>query len=784
MMDTVKNHMILYRPVGLQELALIYDSGMQAFPVRLDQQPIFYPVLQLAYARQTAADWNVQHGEFAGYVTQFKVDDDYISDFEEHGVGGTAYQELWIPAEAMDEFNKHIVGQIKVLEAYFGDAFQGYIPDTFGLQAKNAVEQFTLLTNSYLYKRVDFYLELKRNHKAVFLNYLFWQKHEFKNPGLKGKILQAIREAWFTSFPKIPLPNPITEETAPVQEMHAQVPSPVEPVEEQPRPVKEAPPPALVKPVHEEKRPASRSYANSLIAPVEEEPAPTEEPDPHRPVERVQEERRPAAQADPHYVQGIQLGLAGKYFDGIAELTQFVEKNPDHVLAQTSLGVAFHRLGEDDRALACYETALRIDPIHAEAHYFRANILYERRNIREAIAGYTVALGLNPELIEAHENPSPEDRLTDYTDSLAEMVWIARPAHRILKLKRSLEADPRQPDLLKERAAAYERLQNYVQAIADYTAALEIEPEDAIALRARGQAYEQLGRPERALEDYQRATAIDPHLTDMYTQRGIHFGKMGNFRQAIASFTESIRLVPENPDGYFNRGTAYLQQGDFESAIDDFSSVIRLAPRQEGAYYRRGFAHEEAGHRREAIADFMKFLSLSTDQEVRQEVEQLLREWQKEAQEAVSNQAGTGIHPQREEDPGLTSGSNASLDLYSLIAALGERALASLWFGSDVNCSGENAAQLYAWIDSQQPIEGRDLLSIASGIRKTIQGDFYALDPGAPAHWLFVRAWEGNGFYMEIHDADGLQRLKRDVPSLEEVDGAAAPYQGLFIRVE
>src|SRR4026208_464998 len=69
-------NMILYRPVGLQELVLIYDSGMKAFPARLPQQPIFYPVLQLDYACQTASGWNTQNAGlagFAGYVTQFKV---------------------------------------------------------------------------------------------------------------------------------------------------------------------------------------------------------------------------------------------------------------------------------------------------------------------------------------------------------------------------------------------------------------------------------------------------------------------------------------------------------------------------------------------------------------------------------------------------------------------------------------------------------------------------------------------------------------------------------------
>src|SRR5262245_1133067 len=42
----------LYRPVGQKELDLIRESGFQAFPPRLPQQPIFYPVLSEGYALQ------------------------------------------------------------------------------------------------------------------------------------------------------------------------------------------------------------------------------------------------------------------------------------------------------------------------------------------------------------------------------------------------------------------------------------------------------------------------------------------------------------------------------------------------------------------------------------------------------------------------------------------------------------------------------------------------------------------------------------------------------------
>src|SRR3546814_4724237 len=62
----------LWRPVGLAELALIRESGMRAFPPRLPEQPIFYPVTTEDYAIKIARDWNVR-ASGSGYVTRFEV---------------------------------------------------------------------------------------------------------------------------------------------------------------------------------------------------------------------------------------------------------------------------------------------------------------------------------------------------------------------------------------------------------------------------------------------------------------------------------------------------------------------------------------------------------------------------------------------------------------------------------------------------------------------------------------------------------------------------------------
>ncbi len=113
--------LILYRPVGLEELKLIEESGWKAFPPRLPEQPIFYPVTNEGYAAQIARDWNTKTGSRHGYVTKFEIDRDYAANFDRKIVGGREHEEFWVPAEELAEFNQHIVGQIVVTQSFTPD---------------------------------------------------------------------------------------------------------------------------------------------------------------------------------------------------------------------------------------------------------------------------------------------------------------------------------------------------------------------------------------------------------------------------------------------------------------------------------------------------------------------------------------------------------------------------------------------------------------------------------------------------------------------------------------
>jgi len=208
----------LYRPVGLYELALIWDSGMREFPPRLPHQPIFYPVLTLEYATRIARDWNSRDeaSGFVGFVTQFEVPKSYLARFEPQTVGSSEHVEYWIPAGELVAFNSSIQGKIVVLSGYFGEAFVGCVPDKFCLEGRDVVRQFVTMCQMYDFNGMDFVCEVSANRKAIYLNFPFWKQFDFTHLGIeqsqRDAVLGKVAEAW--EFNRIDVPLPLTAKRA------------------------------------------------------------------------------------------------------------------------------------------------------------------------------------------------------------------------------------------------------------------------------------------------------------------------------------------------------------------------------------------------------------------------------------------------------------------------------------------------------------------------------------------------------------------------------------------
>ena len=119
--------MILFRPIGADELGLIAKSGFRRFPPRLAENPAFCPVAAFDDARRVAELSKTQDKKsgFAGFVIRFEVADNYVERLEArlaHRPEGAGFE---IPQSELENLNRHLVGRIEIVRRYFGERFAG-----------------------------------------------------------------------------------------------------------------------------------------------------------------------------------------------------------------------------------------------------------------------------------------------------------------------------------------------------------------------------------------------------------------------------------------------------------------------------------------------------------------------------------------------------------------------------------------------------------------------------------------------------------------------------------
>ncbi len=73
---------------------------------------------------------------------------------------------------------------------------------------------------------------------------------------------------------------------------------------------------------------------------------------------------------------------------------------------------------------------------------------------------------------------------------------------------RSIQLDPRNPEVYVQRAIAYETINKLDQAIADYRRALKLKPDYYLAMEYLGNLYTRTGEYTRAINMYSRALTM------------------------------------------------------------------------------------------------------------------------------------------------------------------------------------------------------------------------------------------------------------------------------------
>jgi superkiller protein 3 len=143
-------------------------------------------------------------------------------------------------------------------------------------------------------------------------------------------------------------------------------------------------------------------------------------------------------------------------------------------------------------------------------------------------------------------------------------------------------------------------------AIEYYQKAVAIDPNLATVYNNMGIAYDKLENYSEAIRCYQKAISIDPNLATVYNNMGVAYNKLENYSEALRCSQKAISIDPNNAAAYHNMGIAYGKLENYREALRCFQKAISIDPNDAVAYNGMGVTYYFLGNEREGIKNLQK----------------------------------------------------------------------------------------------------------------------------------------------------------------------------------
>ena len=178
------------------------------------------------------------------------------------------------------------------------------------------------------------------------------------------------------------------------------------------------------------------------------------------------------------------------------------------------------------------------------------------------------------------------------------------------KLSKSIELDESNRRALHLRAATYNVLKQYREALRDFSKILEASPDDVHFRALRAGVLSNAGDHNRALEELNKAVDESNRDVEILLRRAGCFLAAKNPIAAHADFREVLESTPKNADA--NAGMALLltQLSRDTEAIHYWAIAIEGMPSNANWYMCRGYCRQNLGEFRDALKDYRKAVQI------------------------------------------------------------------------------------------------------------------------------------------------------------------------------
>lgn len=224
---------------------------------------------------------------------------------------------------------------------------------------------------------------------------------------------------------------------------------------------------------------------------------------------------------------------ATRWQNSLSLFSHAVSLYPENWVAHNNLGDAYDMLGEKEKAIYHYQTALRIKPRFAKANYNLGNTLASLQRYDEALFHYREAIAIYPEFAEAYNNAG---------------VLLAREK-RYLPAKeyftQAVRLDPAYEEAEKNLLDVSTIVRELEKEIALQKKQLTAEPENENLHNNLGLLYREGGDTIKAKNHFLEALRINPGFAGAHNNLGILLAEQGNLQEAKQHFQQAVDIDPD-----------------------------------------------------------------------------------------------------------------------------------------------------------------------------------------------------------------------------------------------
>ena len=298
---------------------------------------------------------------------------------------------------------------------------------------------------------------------------------------------------------------------------------------------------------------------------------------------------------DFYYNRGFCLRKMGNMNEAVRDYSTSLELVPNNFKALYNRAYCLERLGRLEAALADQTAALAVQADHPGCLVNRAQLFEQLGRLPDAVRDLAQALkaGANPittlsarskllaklgKFKEAIQDLTIALDLRARSDMDSPPSGDGKSSSRGPEGRKGCSPDEDELNLLFSRAMCLKSVDRFTDAVQDFSRIIKQDSSNAAVFSHRGYCYRKLEQYENALADYSAAILRSEGeersvRIRAYNNRAFVLAKLDKYEEAIADYSKVIQIDPNNSHAFHNRGISYDKIGMIDQAIADFTKV-------------------------------------------------------------------------------------------------------------------------------------------------------------------------------------------------------------------